>query len=64
MKQKLLVEFKNSLINACIYLSFSYNLRSLRLYQSCIAVDHLYITADNIKPKMKNVGSIMEKKEI
>lgn len=66
MKQKLLVKFKNNLINACIHLSFSYNLGSLRLYRSCAAVDHLYITADIIKPKMKNtqLRIIIERKKI
>jgi len=39
-------------------------LGSLRLYRSCATVDHLYITADIIKPKTKNIENLKEKKEI
>lgn len=46
-------------------LSFSYNLGSLRVYRSYAAVDHVYIIADIINPKTKNIdNTIMERKEI
>lgn len=63
MMQKLCVEFKNSLIKACIYLSFSYNLGSLRVYRSCAIYDHLTVPAAIIKAEMtiNNIKNNCEK---
>ena len=63
IEQKLFV--KNSLINVCIHLSFSYNLGSLRVYRSCAAGAHVIIPTVIIHPKMKNIdNTIMKRKEI
>lgn len=60
MMQKLRVEFKNSLIKARIYLSFSYNLGFLRVYRSCAIGAHTITPIVNMKPEMTNIKNTIE----